>query len=551
VIDRTDPPTARATSPTTSTVSSARQPDATFALWLALGATIVSGVLYGVAFPPLAWRPLAWIALVPWLIAIRRSSLKRTVLLGVLWAHVETYVTSDCLPGAVVSYYRQSPAIGWLMLEGATLVTMVPWYTAFAVAYRALAQRYTRSLPLLAAAAWVAVELARATALGGNPWAISGYTQVGFLPLMQIADLFGVHGISFLIATGNAALADLWLARHETSTRLAALRGVAASIALVLLAVSYGGASLWRASAEDLGPPTPVAIVQGNLDLGSQWRSEMYGRNLDAYLRLTWDAGKKSAPRIVFWPESALTFFLADEPSYRAAIGRVLTPLGSQLITGGPRSEPAGDGEPAYFNATFLVSPSGDVLAWQDKTKLLPFAEYFPLPSLDLLRRKFGRARQFSVGDAHPPMSSVAGRVGVVVCNESMFPEPAADRVANGADLLVNPANDSWFGSLKYSLQAFDMARLRAVEQRRYLVRTSTAGPSAIIDPWGRVESASTPFAKEWIQGTVRTSSATTVYHRLGDLFAIACAAVALAGLCVGWWNGHGLDRSGPRESGP
>src|SRR5581483_5000148 len=193
--------------------------------WTAAALTIASGVLYGVSFPPLALRPLAWVALVPWLVAIRAGSARRAVLLGVLWAHVETFVTSDCLPGAVVNYYQQSAAIGWLMLEGATLVTMVPWYGAFALAYRILARAHPAFVPLTAAAAWCACELARVEVLGGNPWAISGYSQVGVLPIMQIADLAGVHGISFAIAATNAAVAELWAARDAPGDRRAARRG--------------------------------------------------------------------------------------------------------------------------------------------------------------------------------------------------------------------------------------------------------------------------------------------------------------------------------------
>jgi len=136
--------------------------------------------------------------------------------------------------------------------------------------------------------------------------------------------------------------------------------------------------------------------------------------------------------------------------------------------------------------------------------------------------------REFSPGAPGPPLPTVAGRAGVLICNEAMFPQPAAARVAAGADYLVSPANDSWLGDAKFSEQAFDMAILRAVEQRRYLVRTSTAGPSAIIDPFGRVVVRSAPFTRTWISGGVRRATTRTVYHRVGDLFGTLCAVVAV-----------------------
>jgi apolipoprotein N-acyltransferase len=223
-----------------------------------------------------------------------------------------------------------------------------------------------------------------------------------------------------------------------------------------------------------------------------------------------------------------MTFFLLDEPAYRVALARVLGPANVELIAGGPRATQDASGAGRYFNATFLVAPDGRVLGWQDKLKLLPFAEYFPLESIDLLRRDFGRATQFTPGDAQPPLPSVAGGAGVVVCNESMYPELARERVAAGASYLVNPANDSWFGALKYSLQAFDIARWRAVETRRYLVRTSTAGPSGVVDPWGRVLVATDAFTRGWVAGEIRPSSYTTLYQRLGDLFSVACLTATL-----------------------
>ncbi len=499
----------------------------------ALALTTMSGVAYGLSFPPHGIRPLAWVALVPFFWAIRSGGAGRAGALGAAWACVMTFVTSDCLPGAVVTYYGQSQLVGWLMLLGATVVTMVPYYSCFAVAYWLLSRRRGATLPLLAAAAWVGAEYLRVIVLGGNPWAISGYSQVGVLPLMQVADLAGVHGISFGLVATNAAVLDLWLARSAPEARLPAAIGAAAAGALLLASLGYGMVRL-RATGEPLDGGVEIAIVQGNLDLGTQWRRDMYGRNLGEYLKLTRQATEGSDTALVFWPESAMTFFLPDEPAYGAALGHVLGPAGAQLIAGGPRVSANDNGE-LYFNTTFLISPMGQILEWQDKTKLLPFAEYFPLRSIDLVRRNFGRAQQFTPGDGAKVLPSVAGGAGSIVCNEAMFPEPARDRVAAGAQFLVNPANDSWFGALKYSLQAFDIIRLRAVEQRRYLVRTSTAGPSAVVDPLGRVVVKTEPFTKGWVRGVIWPSDVRTLYSVVGDLFAQACLILAVAG-CL--WPG-------------
>jgi apolipoprotein N-acyltransferase len=337
--------------------------------------------------------------------------------------------------------------------------------------------------------------------------------------------------MSFPLAVVNAAFAELWVCRGGSPVvRRRAAAGLLTAIVLMASALLYGWSRIRTLPAELLRPrAVPIAVLQANLDLGTQWRPDLYGENLDIYLKLTREVLEGSdPPAVVFWPESAMTFFLSDEPAYRSAIARVLHPAKVQLIAGGPRVAHLRDAPPQYFNSTFLLGPTGEVIAWQDKTKLLPFAEYFPFQRLDLLRRNFGRARQFSPGENRAALPSVAGNAGVVVCNEAMYPEPASDRVAAGAEILISPSNDSWFSSLKYSLQAFDIARLRAVEQRRYLVRASTSGPSAIVDPLGRVIEQTEPFAHARLSGGVRPLRALSVYHRIGDAFAIACGIAAL-----------------------
>jgi apolipoprotein N-acyltransferase len=227
------------------------------------------------------------------------------------------------------------------------------------------------------------------------------------------------------------------------------------------------------------------------------------------------------------WPESALTFFLDDEPLYRTAIARVLVHTGALLVTGGPRT--ANGREPPYHNTAFLLGPDAIIVAWYDKERLLPFAEYFPLPAFDVLRRSFGRVREFTAGVPTPPLPTPAGAAGVIVCNEALFPGPAAARVRNGADLLLALTNDTWVGDRKYARQAFEMTLVRAVEQRRWLVRASTAGPSAVVDPSGTVVAETEPLTAATLAATVAPRTGLTPYARVGDAFAVLCGLVALA----------------------
>jgi apolipoprotein N-acyltransferase len=489
---------------------------------------VLTGWLHGLCFPPTRLHALAWVVLVPALVIFRRASLGRAVALAALLALAGAVATVDWLPRTVATYYGRPVAVGIALFLGVTLVFVVPSLAAFAACYQRLGRLPGALLPLLAAAAWVTCEFGRARVFTGNPWVLIGYSQVGVPWVMQLADVASVYGIGFVVVAVDVALAEAWIAWRAGRPRDGA-GGVAVACIVLVVTLAYGAWRLARPDAETT-PAVPVAVAQANLDLGTQWRRELYGQNLDAYLRLTSDA-LRARPRLVVWPENAMTFFLEDEPLYQASIARVLAPGGMELLAGGPQqSDPA---HPTYHNSAFVLGPDGAPRARYDKQHLLPFAEYFPFPTLDFLARSFGRVREFTPGRDAAPLPTVAGPAGVLICNEALFPEIARERVRNGAAWLANLTNDTWVGDRKYAEIAFDMATLRAVEQHRWLVRASTAGPSAIVDPNGRVTAATPLFTKATTAGAIVPQTGLTPYARLGDAFPIACVVTTLAALLV------------------
>jgi apolipoprotein N-acyltransferase len=159
-----------------------------------------------------------------------------------------------------------------------------------------------------------------------------------------------------------------------------------------------------------------VAVAQANLDLGAQWRRELYGKNLDVYAQLTREALREPGTALVVWPESAMTFFLETEPLYRTAIARLLAPNGVELLAGGRRAEALP--EPRYYNSAFLLSPAGRSSPLRQQR--LPLRRYFPLASVDLLRREFAACVSSYPAPTRRRSRPSPAR-GVVICNEAMF----------------------------------------------------------------------------------------------------------------------------------
>ena len=502
--------------------------------------TLAAGVLYGLSFPPARLRLLAWIALVPFFVAIRRVGFASALGLAWLWSVLAAWSVGDWMPEAIETYYLQPRWVGFVFFLLVATFMAAPYHVAFAAAYHRFTRHLTVWNPLLAAAAWAATELGRGRLFTGtplfigNPWALLGYSQTGFLTLTQIADAAGIYGVSFVVAAANAGLAEAWLACSSRGLpRPKAWRALALSLLPLAFALGYGSLRLLGFGVpRPIGDTVQVGVVQGNVAVGSTWRPESYGENLERYLRLTLSLVRDTRVELVFWPETAMTFFVEREAGFRSEIGAVLSPFGTQLVAGGPRaSDPDGA---RYFNSVYVLSPEGELRGRYDKEYLVPFGEYFPLRSIELLRRHFGRVREFEPGVAHAPLPTLAGLAGVLICNEAMLPEVAGERVAAGATYLLNPSNDSWVPNEKFSELQFDIVSLRAIEQRRYFVRASTSGPSAIVDPFGRILTRSRAFSEAAVPGAIAPIGDRSPYGQAGDLFGAVCAAIAAAAL---WWR--------------
>jgi len=453
---------------------------------------------------------------------------------------------TDWLPPAISLYYQQPLWLGISVFVAATATMVAVYFAAFGVYCSVVGSCCRWSWPLLAAAGWVAAEFACSHMLTGNPWGLLAYTQAGLRPgeyhgygslalhVVQSADIGGVYLTGFIILATNATLAQLWTSSTGSNNERARACIVAASV--VVSALAYGHS---RIGHRFTGETTDVVIVQGNVDLGYRWRSSLYGKNLNTYLELTTQALSDDDVALVLWPENAMTFFVDRRPDFRLNIAEITQPAGVELIAGGPRYQEYENQPTDYYNSAFLLAPNGEVVAVYDKQHLLPFAEYFPFGSLELLRRNFGRVSKITPGPRAAPLPTVAGKAAVTICNEVMFPHVVDAHMRGDADYILNLANDGWMLSREFAEHQLAIATARAIEQRRFLVRVSTSGPSAIVDAHGRIVTRTEPFERTTLTGSVAVGRGRTLYARLGDTFAWLCLIAAASATAMSRQNRH------------
>ncbi len=384
-------------------------------------------------------------------------------------------------------------------------------------------------------------EWLRGHLLTGFPWNLIGQA-VAFTDLTaQAASVVGVYGLTFAGIAVFAAPALFIGDRIDDRRNRPGLRRLTLALVLLLVAADLGWGIHRLSGAAPAGQAvvagSRIRIVQPNIEQAVKWSPETRQAAIDKLVALSdrktddQTLGAISFTEIV-WPETALPFFLTEEPAALARIADLLSP-GTLLLTGAPRVEPADDatGGRRYYNSLFAIDDTGAIRAAYDKVHLVPFGEYMPFDGLvgrlgigELFRGIGGfspgpRRNLISV-DGHPSFS-------VLICYEAIF---SGEALPDGGrpDYLVNVTNDGWFGRSAGPYQHLDAARLRAIEEGLPLVRAANTGISAIVDAYGRIV-ASLPIGEEGVlDGHLPAERPPVVFHRVGPAFLLTFLMVSL-----------------------
>ena len=463
----------------------------------------LSGLAHAATFPPLSWSPVAWVALAPLFVACAALPPIRAAMAGLCWTATAGAGVAWFLPN-MLSHYFGLAAVPSGLASLAVIGGQHGIYVGTYAAWVSCLARRRAANPVLLAGGWLACEFARTHGVSGSPWALTAYSQLQWTPLIQIADLAGPYGVGMLVAAVNAGAAALLVPELRGRRPLLGLTTIAAALVATLL---YGE---WRLGQTfDDGPAVRIAVVQGGAaSVEPAQRPARLARHASLTLRDA-DAGTG----LIVWPEYALETYLEEPSGSRDAVLRTAEDAGADLILGGPHFEPSPSGT-RYHNSAYLVR-DGHLAARYDKHRLVPFAED------DRLEWLLGpKPISYAAGRGSFVLPATDLRAGILICVEAMFPELARDAVRQDAEVLINLSNDAWFGSPAPARQQLDIAALRAVETRRYLVRAAATGFSAVIDPHGRTLAQSTFDAHEVLNAAVRASHARTPYQRFGDVFA-------------------------------
>lgn len=500
---------------------------------------VLSGLLLTAAFPGIGCDAAAWFALVPLMLAAKNVSAFTGFRLGFLMGFVH-YSTLLYWFIPFLGTYGPFPfyvSSGILVLFAAYLAL----YPALFAAGAGLFSRRPAGALFLIPAAWVAVELLRSTLLTGFPWELIGHTQFKRLRIIQISDMMGVYGVSYVIVLSNTILfqlTDFWLHEKNRRLRRTVVRAMPAGLFALVTAAGvygYGDRRMQQMESQVASAPTRrIAVVQGNIDQGAKWDKDFKSATIQRYLRLSSRAAG-SRPELIVWPETAMPFYFLHNLPLTRSVMNGLADISSDFVIGSPSFARRGE-DVRYYNRAFLISGGKEVTAVYDKAHLVPFGEYVPLKKwLPFLGKMVAQVGDFSAGEKGGTLFWRQCEIGVLICYEQIFPYLSRAAVNNGADVLVNMTNDAWYGRSAAPYQHFSMAVFRAVENRRFLVRAANTGISAFVGPSGRILAQTPIFVEKTMDFPVALLDDSTVYTRWGDWFAGLCLLLFAAAAA---WHG-------------
>jgi apolipoprotein N-acyltransferase len=492
-----------------------------------LAAIAGSTLLFAIAFPPFPLLLPAFLCLVPFAVALARradqaGSVREAARIG-FWFGMLGYAANLYWIAIALSIYTKLAILGYI----AALFVLAPVVAVAAMALFALRRATRLPLALLLPVVWVASEVVLNYMSDLSfPWLPLGLALSRTPVLAQAADLSGVRGLSFLIAAVNGLIADAWLLRGQ---RAAIAKRLVAVVAIVAALAGYG---TWRMRTTQLRPLAPVAIVQPNIPQDEKWQAENQPHIVGILDEITRKRLVARDAKLILWPEAALPGFIAEHPEWKRDVTSMAAGARTPILFGTLDIVWHGPGDYDYYNAAMLADSTGTIGSQPSyrKSYLVPIVERVPFVN----PRWFAHLKYFGGygrGQNTRPFVLSFGKVGVLICYESIFPQRAREFRREGANLIVNITNDAWFGKSLAPYQHEAHLALRAIENRVGIVRAANTGISAYIDPLGQIHGETQLDVAASRVYDAQTTEVITLYTRVGDWLGSLAVLATVAGL--------------------
>jgi apolipoprotein N-acyltransferase len=468
---------------------------------------LVSAALLIFCFPRFNAVWFAPVALVPLLLAVTRERRPwRRFLLG--WSAGAVYWCGVCYWVEIVLAVHGDMGTGLARAMFVLFCVAKGLHMGCFALLAGILMRRWWAVPAVAAW-WVTVEVTHGPL--GFAWLALGNAGVDMGIPMRLAPYTGVYGLSFVFVMMSAALALAILRRPRLELLWLA------PLPLMLLLPAMPGDEPGREAA---------LLVQSNISETQEWTPEILSQTVREQSALTLRGALQPGVRrasILVWPEVPAPYYYEDDAGFREYADSLARMTQAYLLLG----TVAHTANRAPLNSAELISPAGAAVSRYDKVNLVPFGEFVPWPFNFLASKVSSEVGDFAAGKQVVVSSTGRHRIGTFICYESVFPNFVRQFPAGGAEVLFNISNDGWFGQSAARRQHLNIVRMRAAENRRWILRSTNDGITAAIDPAGRLRSTLPPNTRAALYAGFTYISEQTVYTRFGDWFAALCALIA------------------------
>ena len=473
---------------------------------------LLSGVLAAFAFPKFSLSFFIWIALIPLLFVLPGKKPKQSFFLGLAAGFSYYAILLYWIPSVPAHYGNLSLEISILIYVLLILLLGLSW-ASFSYFFAKISFVFPRLVFFLVPFLWVVHEYILTYIFSGFPWGLLGTSQFQNTYFIQLASIVGVYGLSFAIVLFQSMFVFSMIYRKKNPFFVA--------LGTVLL-IHLGGFINLQLSS----PPEKTftaSVIQGNVSSDIYWDEvpteeikELFNQHLELS-RLSYEEGAE----LIIWPEFSvpLCFSCPEEPyaSLSQKLIEFVKETGSVLLLGTNETGEE-NGSTYYYNTALALYPDGTTSHYY-KMHLVPFGEYTPYKKIFFFIEKMTHA----IGEVTPGKNISLHhfkdmKFGSPICYEIIFPNLVRQFTKKGANFMVTITNDGWYGKSSAPYQHFAMAVIRAVENRRFLLRAATTGISGIIDPYGRVLSRSVLMTKTYLTGEIYPLTTKSIYTEVGDI---------------------------------